>query len=148
MDKGKIMQIGTPEEIYSRPQNIFVAEFIGDSTILKGTAKSPEDVEFEGNIISGIEIKSETSEHVKAGDEVKIILRASDLRIYAEDTDCSNLENVLCLNAYVESSMFIGSKYKHIIRFREQTIFADWEVDYNKQKIKLIIPKDKIRIFK
>lgn len=142
------MQTGTPEEIYSKPRNIFVAEFIGDSTILKGQAKSPEDVELEGNMISGIEIKSDSSEPVKAGDEVKIILRAADLKIYADDYDCSGFENVLCLNAYVENSMFIGSKYKHIIRFKEQTIFADWEIDYNRKKIKLIVPKDKIRIFK
>lgn len=148
MDKGKIMQIGTPEEIYTKPENIFVAEFIGDSTVLKGRVKSMEEVELEGNIIGGIQIKSNSSEPVKTADEVKIILRASDLKIYAEDADCSSLENVLCLNAYVESSMFIGSKYKHIIRLREQTIFADWEVDYNKQKIKLIVPKDKIKIFK
>jgi ABC-type Fe3+/spermidine/putrescine transport system ATPase subunit len=148
MDKGKIMQIGTPEEIYSKPQNLFVAEFIGDSTILKGLVKSKEEVELEGNIISGIEVKADTTQPAKPGDEVKIILRAADLRIYAQDADCSSMENVLCLSAYVENSMFIGSKYKHIIRFREQTIFADWEVDYNKQKIKLVIPKDKIRIFK
>lgn len=33
MDKGQIMQIGTPEEIYNKPENIFVAKFIGNQPI-------------------------------------------------------------------------------------------------------------------
>jgi sn-glycerol 3-phosphate transport system ATP-binding protein len=30
MNDGKIMQYGTPDEIYSNPQNVFTAKFIGD----------------------------------------------------------------------------------------------------------------------
>jgi len=36
MDTGKIMQIGSPMDIYFRPQNAFVADFIGQGTFLKG----------------------------------------------------------------------------------------------------------------
>ena len=34
MDKGKIQQIGTPEDIYNEPVNAFVADFIGESNIV------------------------------------------------------------------------------------------------------------------
>ena len=34
MSKGQIQQVGTPEEIYNKPQNAFVADFIGESNIL------------------------------------------------------------------------------------------------------------------
>jgi spermidine/putrescine transport system ATP-binding protein len=37
MDKGRIQQIGTPEDIYNEPTNAFVADFIGESNILNGT---------------------------------------------------------------------------------------------------------------
>ena len=37
MDKGRIQQIGTPEDIYNEPKNAFVADFIGESNILSGT---------------------------------------------------------------------------------------------------------------
>ena len=37
MDKGRIQQIGTPEDIYNEPKNAFVADFIGESNILNGT---------------------------------------------------------------------------------------------------------------
>lgn len=36
MSKGKMQQIGTPEDIYNEPQNVFVADFIGQSNIFNG----------------------------------------------------------------------------------------------------------------
>jgi putative spermidine/putrescine transport system ATP-binding protein len=38
MDQGQLSQIGTPEEIYYRPQNLFVARFMGDVNILEPSA--------------------------------------------------------------------------------------------------------------
>lgn len=36
MKKGKIIQVGTPQELYMTPQNVFVAHFIGESNFLEG----------------------------------------------------------------------------------------------------------------
>jgi spermidine/putrescine transport system ATP-binding protein len=36
MDKGSILQVGTPDEIYERPSCRFVADFIGETNLLKG----------------------------------------------------------------------------------------------------------------
>jgi iron(III) transport system ATP-binding protein len=148
MNKGQVMQRGAPQDIYTKPENMFVAEFIGDSTILAGEVSSDGSVNLAGNTITGLPIQSEDGSKAAAGDQVSIILRAADLSIYPEDYDTSNLKDNLCLMAEVERSMFIGSQYKNIIRFHDQTIFADWETDYAGKKIKLVIAKDKIRIFK
>mgnify|MGYP000101586464 CR=1 FL=1 len=40
MDKGKIEQIGTPEEVYDRPQTAFVHSFIGESIVLPVEVRS------------------------------------------------------------------------------------------------------------
>jgi len=37
MDAGRLLQVGTPEEIYERPANRFVADFIGQTNLLEGT---------------------------------------------------------------------------------------------------------------
>lgn len=37
MNKGRIEQIGAPEELYSRPHTVFVANFLGQSNLLPGT---------------------------------------------------------------------------------------------------------------
>ena len=36
MRKGKILQVGTPQELYLNPQHIFVANFVGESNFLEG----------------------------------------------------------------------------------------------------------------
>jgi len=45
MDKGRIQQIGTPEDIYNEPKNAFVADFIGESNIIDGIMRSDGVVE-------------------------------------------------------------------------------------------------------
>ncbi len=39
MNRGKVEQIGTPKDIYDRPQTSFVADFIGRSNLLRGTIR-------------------------------------------------------------------------------------------------------------
>ena len=48
MDKGKIQQIGTPQDIYNEPKNAFVADFIGESNILDGVMLDDYLVKFFG----------------------------------------------------------------------------------------------------
>jgi iron(III) transport system ATP-binding protein len=55
MNKGKIQQVGTPQEIYNRPANRFVASFIGESNIMEATVLEVGDdrvtVEVEDGLI-------------------------------------------------------------------------------------------------
>ena len=48
MDKGRIQQIGKPEDIYNEPKNAFVADFIGESNILDGIMRKDYEVEIFG----------------------------------------------------------------------------------------------------
>ncbi|MFN7138374.1 MAG: TOBE domain-containing protein, partial [Limisphaerales bacterium] len=40
MNRGKIEQLGTPEELYEKPRNRFVAEFLGSCNIVSGQVRS------------------------------------------------------------------------------------------------------------
>jgi ABC-type Fe3+/spermidine/putrescine transport system ATPase subunit len=42
MQAGEIVQVGTPEEVYQDPVSPFVAEFVGDTTLLNGHVSSPD----------------------------------------------------------------------------------------------------------
>src|ERR1700723_2643123 len=48
MNGGKIDQLGTPEDIYDRPQSEFVARFIGSSNVIKGIARDDNQLSFCG----------------------------------------------------------------------------------------------------
>lgn len=44
MDQGRILQAGTPEEVYEKPANRFVADFVGRANLLEATVKSPTEI--------------------------------------------------------------------------------------------------------
>jgi len=79
MNDGRILQIGTPEDIYNEPKNAFVANFIGESNILSGTMPKDRQVSFAG-------VTFECVDGGFAVDEpVDIVVRPEDVRIVPED---------------------------------------------------------------
>ena len=55
MADGDIQQVGTPEDIYNEPSNLFVADFIGESNIFKGKMVGKKQVEFGGAIFECVD---------------------------------------------------------------------------------------------
>lgn len=43
MNKGKIEQVGTPQEVYLRPASVFVADFIGRAEFITGAVKGIDE---------------------------------------------------------------------------------------------------------
>lgn len=55
MSDGDIQQVGTPEDIYNEPANLFVADFIGASNIFKGKMVGQKQVEFGGAVFDCVD---------------------------------------------------------------------------------------------
>ncbi|MBQ9489846.1 MAG: ABC transporter ATP-binding protein, partial [Lachnospiraceae bacterium] len=55
MSDGEIQQIGTPEDIYNEPKNLFVADFIGESNIFKGKMVGKKKVQFDGAVFECVD---------------------------------------------------------------------------------------------
>src|SRR5215216_1289459 len=51
MNGGRIDQLGTPEDIYARPESEFVARFIGASNVIKGTARDDLHLSYGGTTL-------------------------------------------------------------------------------------------------
>jgi putative spermidine/putrescine transport system ATP-binding protein len=74
MDSGRIIQIGRPSDLYERPANAFVAGFIGESTLIRGTVVAS---------VSGLSLRPTgggspmpaRSQGLSEGDEAFILLR-------------------------------------------------------------------------
>ncbi|MFK7878151.1 ABC transporter ATP-binding protein [Roseobacter sp.] len=74
MNKGKIEQVGTPQDIYERPKNQFVTEFIGESNLLTGKVASVEGDVCKLSIGSHL-ITAPTRAGIKVADEVTLAIR-------------------------------------------------------------------------
>ncbi len=72
MNEGKILQIGTPEDIYNEPKSRFVANFIGDSNIFNGIMKEDYLVEFFGREFKCVDKGFEPNE------PVDVVIRPED----------------------------------------------------------------------
>ncbi|MBQ7203740.1 MAG: ABC transporter ATP-binding protein [Eubacterium sp.] len=75
MDKGKIQQIGTPEDIYNEPVNAFVADFIGESNIVDAIMLEDYKVTFGGVKFKCLDAGFEKNEFVEA------VVRPEDIKI-------------------------------------------------------------------
>ncbi|WP_442504133.1 ABC transporter ATP-binding protein [Marinivivus vitaminiproducens] len=67
MDKGRVLQVGTPIEIYDRPQTRFVADFIGEANLLAATASGDGRrfaIEGTGDVVLGDDERSEPGRRV------------------------------------------------------------------------------------
>ncbi|MFR5876173.1 MAG: ABC transporter ATP-binding protein [Eubacterium sp.] len=75
MDKGKIQQIGTPEDIYNEPVNAFVADFIGESNIVDAIMLDDYLVTFGGVKFKCLDSGFDKNEFVEA------VVRPEDIKI-------------------------------------------------------------------
>lgn len=75
MQKGEILQIGSPQEIYNEPTNRFVANFIGESNIISGRMIEDYKVRFD-------DITFDCVDHgFKENEPVDVVIRPEDIDI-------------------------------------------------------------------
>ena len=110
MSLGKVMQMGTPVEIYERPQNRFVADFIGESNFFEGQIKS---LSSEGASVYIPTLNCEilgmpVGNGLVSGEQVVVSVRPEKIRI----TDQARAQNTLA--GHISHTVYIGSN-THVV---------------------------------
>ena len=108
MRDGHILQIGDPKRIYDEPANAFVADFIGESNILRGTMVRDELVHFSGYDFPCVD--SGFGEDVP----VDVVVRPEDIMLVGED--------IGQISGVVKSVLFKGVHYEMMIDVGETTL--------------------------
>ena len=98
MNKGKIQQMGSPEDIYNEPKNAFVAKFIGESNIVDGIMLDDYRVEFCGREFECVDFGFEKNE------EIEVVIRPEDIKMVAPEEGM--------LKGLVTSVVFKGVHYE------------------------------------
>jgi len=98
LHKGRIAQVGTPEEIYERPANRFVAEFMGFRNVLRVEARG------EGKVcVAGVEMARPDTLNEEVGSFVAAI-RPERIRIGSPVTGAALTRGVVMSQSYAGSS--------------------------------------------
>lgn len=103
MADGQIQQVGTPQELYSNPANAFVADFIGQNNLMRGTVVDMDGglgLKLNSDIVMPLNPNRITTSH---GREVDLSIRPEHLRLTPDDRDGS------ALPARVSEILYLGN---------------------------------------
>ena len=144
MNNGIIQQIGTPKEIYQRPNCVFVATFIGLSNILEAKVKitgAAKILDFGAYEVPMDNLIPEIS----AGSKVLVSVRPEEFEICLNGSDG--------LTAVVEHSVFLGVTTHYFMRLengQEIEVIQNSGVEDtipNKTTVRLLVQPVKINVF-
>jgi iron(III) transport system ATP-binding protein len=115
MHQGKIMQIGTPQEIYARPVNRFVADFIGKANFLEGriesiTSQNQIELDIMGKTFQVSVQKGSFSE----GERVLLVVRPESVTLEPKKPDT--------LIGTVREAVYLGSEMVYEIEVAKSVL--------------------------
>lgn len=111
MNEGKLVQVGSPHELYEKPVSRFVADFIGTNNLISGAVKSDENgwvtVETKLGKLTGM-----SNCHCTTGRQCTVAFRPENVHIYeaTESESCDNL-----LDGKVSFVSYMGNALRYEI---------------------------------
>jgi iron(III) transport system ATP-binding protein len=120
MNEGRIQQIGTPREIYDRPINKFVADFVGTTNFIEGTVDAKGAGENAYLVQTEIgPIQSIAVDELRVGDRVVLSIRLEDLELSEQKP-----ERVNVLRGTVHTKVFLGDNLEFQVKIGERVLQA------------------------
>jgi iron(III) transport system ATP-binding protein len=110
MSLGEVQQIGTPEEIYRRPANRFVAEFVGRVNLLSGQVAAWERGRVALELDGGRKLWVDAEQAPPPHSQLTLAVRPEALRVEPIETSTLNGSNTL--EASISSVAFLGDRYQ------------------------------------
>ncbi len=115
MNKVKVLQVGTPAEVYESPADMFVADFIGENNFIEG-----EVVSIDSETCATLkherlgEIRFEMDRKVKIGNHVKVSVRPEKIRLTRNlPKNLGKIHNVI--KVYVDELIYTGFQSKYFV---------------------------------
>jgi iron(III) transport system ATP-binding protein len=143
MNEGRIHQIGSPQELYQRPRDLFVSTFIGRTNILAGNLEMRGGVPFVV-FSNGAAIPMEgIAEDYKKGEALSVSIRPEEFVIAGDGF----------MGAVVERSVFLGLNTYYFVTLEtgeHAEIIRESTIDRmipNKSEVRLAVKREKINVF-
>jgi spermidine/putrescine transport system ATP-binding protein len=119
MNRGRVEQIGSPEDVYERPSTTFVAGFIGVSNLMPGTVSTVNGDRLRMRLDTGAELEAPTEgDRIAAGERVYAVVRPEKLRI--ESARDSRANGHPSVEGVVEASVFLGTSTQIVVRLADE----------------------------
>ncbi len=122
MSSGKILQVGSPRDIYDEPSDRFVADFIGETNFLKGKIVSVKGSVAEVNLAAGGRVSASMAEGVDQQGEVTVVIRPEHAELTAATAKNANslltgtLSNIVYFGTDTHFHVTISDGSRFIVR--------------------------------
>ena len=122
MNQGRIQQIGSPREIYERPQNQFVADFVGTTNFVEGVVIDQGTQADQYVIETEIgPLHASSVEPLRVGDKVVLSIRPEDVAL-SETAPAQ--AGVNAWQATVDQKVFLGEANDFQIKVGNRTLLS------------------------
>jgi spermidine/putrescine transport system ATP-binding protein len=116
MSSGKILQVGTPHDIYDRPAERFVADFIGETNFLKAEVVGQTNGRATVKLSSGVEIPASLPAGFSPAGKVTIVIRPEHAHLAGANDKAS-------LSGVVENVVYLGTDTHFHLRLDDGDAF-------------------------
>ena len=99
-NKGRVFQIGTPKQLYERPENPFVADFIGINNLVEGTVRASSGGFLAVETALG-ELKAIPTGNLKAGDACMVCVRPENVVLGGPAAERNAAKGTISFAAYL-----------------------------------------------
>ncbi len=126
MNKGRVLQVGDPYEIYEQPATPFVAQFIGETNLFEATvtACEPFDDEYMVTLDTpalGASVKITDYDRTEVGQRVCFTVRPEKIRI-SHNEPRANTQHINVLQGFVEEPVYSGFQSKFYVELKNGTV--------------------------
>lgn len=115
MERGRIVQIDRPEDMYARPKSLFAAKFLGETNLFETAVADSGTQGTVSRTLSGLDFISRDGVGCKAGDKVVVSIRPESFSFVNNDAGSSQK-----VEGHVEDVVFIGSRSFYTVRLDDQ----------------------------
>jgi putative spermidine/putrescine transport system ATP-binding protein len=137
--EGVLMQIGTPQQIHDRPENVFVADFMGFRNFFEVKLGRTADGFVEGTA-KGLTLRARARDGFSSGGDAVIAIRPDDIRVGRSPNGVNTLRGKVELVEYLgreqEAAIAIEGQNRIWLRTSEKTALGD--------NVELTLPPDKL----
>jgi len=145
MNRGRVSQLGTPEEIYDHPADPFVADFIGSSNFLHGHIRGEAQEErFTVELPGGQRLIALSGKRFAAGTAVLVALRPERLGIHAV-RPAGDGQNML--QARLTGRSYLGARTLYLVDVGGTALRIESDVLFNSGEVWVEIPEASCVLF-
>ena len=117
MNHGRVLQVGTPEEIYEQPTDRFVADFIGETNFLEGQVRESQAGDAAVVVDGVLTLYVPMEGRVEMG-EVTVAIRPEKISLHAEPAGPRAIPGI------VQEVIYTGTDTRYLVQLTEKAIVA------------------------